>query len=194
MSPDAAGAASVLQRGGIVVIPTDTVYGVAARIDNPDGVAKLFEAKARDPNLSIPILVAGENSAELFGELTPTARRLADRFWPGPLTLVVSRVDGFDADLGSDQETVGLRVPNNPFCLSLLERAGPLAATSANLSGYPTPRSIEEIRNVFAESVDLYIDGGPVRENRPSTVVSVVGDPALLREGVIGWDEIRQVL
>lgn len=187
-------ALAILDRGGLLVVPTDTVYGLAVRIDRPDAIRRLFDVKVRERDASIPVLVGGLKGAEKLGDLSPMAVRLAEQFWPGALTLVVRRSPDLVADLGSDKETVGLRQPDHEFCLSLLDRAGPLAVTSANVSGRSTPSFVDEIRDALGENVDLYISEGHALGDRASTVVSVVGEPSLLREGKIGWEEIRQVL
>jgi L-threonylcarbamoyladenylate synthase len=186
-------ALNALRAGDLVVIPTDTVYGLAARVDDSVAVERVFEVKRRAEGMALPVLVDSLIQAEQLGVLDESARSLAKHFWPGVLTIVVKRVPGFDARLGGDESTVGLRVPDLSFCLALLEEVGPLATTSANISGAEAPPSIGEIEHDLGDSVAVFVDGGHLK-GRASTVVSLVGEPQLLREGSIAWSEIRQVL
>jgi L-threonylcarbamoyladenylate synthase len=187
-------AAEAAAAGGLVVVPTDTVYGIAARVDRPEGLAALFEAKSRPRSSALPVLVAGADQAASLGVFSPPAGALARAFWPGPLTIVVPLRAGFDVDLGGDGRTVGLRTPAHPFLLELLALTGPLATTSANRSGEPTPRMVAEIVEVFGEVVDVYLDGGPSSGGPPSSVVSVgEASPALLRAGAIPFDDIIRI-
>lgn len=175
------------------MIPTDTVYGLAGRVDDPAAVESIFRVKRRTEGSALPVLVGSEMQAEQLGVLDEAARSLARHFWPGALTIVVRRVPGFDARLGGDESTVGLRIPDLGFCLKLLEQSGPLATTSANISGMETAPSIQEIQRDLGDDVAVFIDGGNLK-GRASTVISLIGEPELLREGSIAWSEIRQVL
>jgi L-threonylcarbamoyladenylate synthase len=186
--------ARLLARGLVAAVPTDTVYGLAARIDRPDAVARLFELKGRRRDAAIAVLVGDLEQARRMGLVSPRGRRLADAFWPGPLTIVVERPPGFTADIGGDGRTVGIRVPDHGPLRGLLARSGPLATTSANPSGAPTPATAAGVAAVFGPAVDVYLDGGPSRGGAPSTVVSEVGPELLvLREGPIGAARIRAV-
>jgi L-threonylcarbamoyladenylate synthase len=188
-------AAAAVRRGALIVFPTDTVYGIGARADHPDGPAALFRAKERPRRLALPVLVAGVEEASAVGRLGESALRLARAFWPGPLTIVVARAEGFVADLGGDGETVGLRVPDHPSALALLAETGPLATSSANRSGEPTPRSVEAVAAQFGPAVALYLDGGPSSAELGSTVVRVAGEAIeVLRQGPLGEDRIRAAL
>lgn len=186
-------ALDALEAGELVVIPTDTVYGLAARVDDPAAVERIFRVKRRAEGVALPVLVGSLLQAEQLGVFDEGARSLAKRFWPGALTIVVRRVPGFEARLGGDESTVGLRIPDLAFCLTLLERVGPLATTSANISGADPPPSIQEVGHDLGDDVAVYVDGGRLNA-RASTVVSLVGDPEMLRDGSIAWIEIRQVL
>jgi L-threonylcarbamoyladenylate synthase len=186
-------AASALSDGELVVIPTDTVYGLAARVDKQAAIDRIFTVKQRGRDSPIPVLVQSVKQTETIGELDDRARRLAQSFWPGSLTIVVPRRPDFEADLGGDGRSVGLRIPNDDFCLRLLSETGPLAATSANPSGDSTPTVPDTIAETFGDRVALYVDGG-LRGGNPSTVVSLINGPVILREGSVGWSEIRQVL
>jgi L-threonylcarbamoyladenylate synthase len=187
-----ASAADALAAGQLVVIPTDTVYGIAARSDRPEALAALFAAKGRPASLALPVLAADAGQAAQVGRLDGVAGVLAGAFWPGPLTIVVDRAPGFDADLGGDGTTVGLRVPAYDEVLALLALTGPLATTSANRSGQPTPPTAGEVAAVFGTSVALYLDGGPARGGAASSVVSVTGNVlAVLRAGPISEVQLR---
>lgn len=174
-----------LSAGGVVVIPTDTVYGVAVSPTIPTGIAAIFELKGRSHAKALPVL---GDSMEALGRIAvfdERARRAAAKFWPGPLTLVLPRAADFTVDLGGDDRTtVAVRVPAFELTRALLARTGPLAVTSANLSGEPEARSVDEARARFGDRVAAYLDGG-VTEGLPSTVLSLVGEATVLREGAI---------
>lgn len=174
-------AVAALQRGEVIALPTDTVYGVASL---PAFTARLFEVKERPTDVALPVLVADRAQAETIAVLSPVAAALADRHWPGGLTIVVPRVATFDADLGGvDPTTVGVRVPDHEVPRELARRVGPLVTTSANRHGRPTPTTADGVRAELA--VAVVIDGGPC-DGAPSTVVRVVGDDVeILRQGVI---------
>lgn len=188
-----ADAVAVLERGGIVVVPTDTVYGLAARADRPDAIERLVELKMRPPQKAVQLLVADVASLDLFGRPSDRARALARKFWPGALTIVVAASTDAPEALVADG-TIGLRAPDHSVALELITSAGPLAASSANASGQPTPATIDEIREIFGRRVEIYLEGGRV-EGLASTVVDVSGDdPRILREGVITPSEIFRTL
>jgi L-threonylcarbamoyladenylate synthase len=174
-------AVRALERGEVIVLPTDTVYGVAAL---PAFTARLFEIKARPTEVALPVLCADRAQAESIAILSPTAARLADEHWPGGLTLVLPRAVGFDADLGgTDTSTLGVRVPAHDVPLELARRVGPLVTTSANLHGRPTPATAGEAAAELG--VAVYVDGG-VLDGAPSTVVRVLGNSVeILRQGAV---------
>lgn len=185
-----AAAADALEQGRLVVVPTDTVYGIAAHPGIAEAVGALFEAKGRPSDLALAVLVADLAQAADLADLTPAALRLARRFWPGALTIVVRRRPTFDADLGGDPGSLGLRMPHHDRLRELLRRTGPLVVTSANLSGRPTPDSVEVIQEIFGEGIAVYLDEGRL-PGAPSTVVSVLTDPpAILREGAVSREQI----
>ncbi len=188
-------ALAVLRRGGLVAFPTDTVYGLAADFTNPDSITGLFAAKGRDMNKAIAVLVG---RVEQLEEITPgfsqAAGSLASRFWPGALTLVVTRRPELPAEL-SALPTIGVRMPDHPFALQLLRAAGPLAVTSANRSGDENPLTAEDVLEQLGGRIDLLLDGGKCPGGVPSTVVDcTVPDVKILRQGAISAADIRQVL
>jgi len=180
--------------GGLVVgVPTDTVYGLAVDPFRPGATDRLFVAKRRPRGVPLPVLVQGvEQVAALAAEGGggAVAESLMARFWPGPLTIVLARRPGLAADLGDDEGTVGVRWPDHPVINGLCAKIGPLATTSANLHGDPTPLTAGEVAAVFGASVAVVLDGGPCA-GAPSTVVDcTAASPRLLREGRIPWAEI----
>jgi L-threonylcarbamoyladenylate synthase len=178
-SPEALDLAAVrLEAGGVVVIPTDTVYGIAARLDRPAAIERLFELKHRPRSKPVALLVPDLTSARALGEFSPEALDRASS-WPGAVTLVLKSRSPLPA-LGGDGKTVGLRVPDHPWTARLLRRCGPLATTSANPSGARTGVTVGEVLEDLGEGPDLYIDGGPL-DAAPSTVISLVGKPEVLR-------------
>lgn len=171
-------AAGAIERGAIAIIPTDTVYGIGAR---PEVATAIFELKGRSRDKALPVL--GSDAGRLGGiaELDGDARALAEKHWPGPLTLVVRRKTAFTADLGgTNPHTIAVRVPAHPVARDLLERTGPLAVTSANVSGEPPATTYEQACALAHELICL--DGGTC-DGVPSTVLSLVGAPAVLRRG-----------
>ncbi|MBI3746036.1 MAG: threonylcarbamoyl-AMP synthase [Chloroflexi bacterium] len=197
---DAAGRAAaieVLRGGGIVALPTDTVYGIAVAIDAPDGIERLFRAKDRPPEKGIALLLADAVQAWDLGVESASARRLAVAFWPGPLTLVLARRPGVDlpAALTGGAPTVGVRVPDHDAPRALARALGPLPTTSANRSGEPDALDAAAVAAALGDRVDLILDGGRTRGAAASTVVDCTREPVgILREGVLGEARIRETL
>ena len=198
--PDArAEAARVLAGGGIVALPTDTVYGIAVSIDTPGGIERLFAAKQRPPDKAIALLIADAAQAGELGELNQPATTLAAAFWPGGLTLVLRRRPGralpaLGAD-GKALQTIGLRVPDHETPRALARAVGPLPTTSANRSGEPEARDAAEIQALLGDAVDLILDGGPAHGGPASTVVDTTVRPVrILREGAISAVDIDACL
>jgi L-threonylcarbamoyladenylate synthase len=172
--------------GRLVVMPTDTVYGIGTRPDDPAATARLFRAKGRSRTLTLPVLVATPREAERIAVLDDRARDLAERHWPGALTMVLPRSPASAPwDLGDERHSIGVRVPDHPIALAILRRTGPLAVTSANRSGQPTPGSCEELRAVFGNAVAVYVCQDDPPPGIASTVVDVTGDPRVVRAGAV---------
>src|SRR4051812_2090197 len=166
-------AVSILQRGGLVAFPTETVYGLGADARSADAVGKIFAAKGRPPTNPLIVHVAGVAMAKLYAAEWPdTARRLAQRYWPGPLTLVLPRYRTIVPDVSAGLDTVGLRMPNHPLALELIQRFdGPVAAPSANRSNHISPTTAQHVRDELGDAVDIVLDGGPCRVGIESTVL-----------------------
>jgi L-threonylcarbamoyladenylate synthase len=187
---------AALRSGQVVAIPTDTVYGVAVAASVAGATARLFAAKERPPEVALPVLAAGpEEALALARGVSPAAHRLAERWWPGPLTLVLSRGPASrDFELGGEEATIGIRCPDHDLVRDLARQVGPLVATSANRHRDPTPATAEGGAAALAGAVEIVVDGGPC-EGAPSTVVDCTGGEArLLREGRIPWPEIRRTI
>lgn len=173
-----------LHAGRPIIIPTDTVYGIAVLPGRNDAVKRVFDLKARPLDKPMPVLGDDPASLHAVARFDRVAEELAGRFWPGPLTIVLPRADGFEHDLGgSFDPNVAVRVPDRQLTLELLREFGPLAVTSANPSGKPAASSPDEARAYFGERVPI-VEDGPVA-GTPSTVVSLSGAPKVLREGPI---------
>jgi tRNA threonylcarbamoyl adenosine modification protein (Sua5/YciO/YrdC/YwlC family) len=187
-------AVEAVARGDLIVLPTDTVYGIAAKPDDPQAVARIFTAKGRPEDRPLPVLGASFEALRSVAVFDARATALAWELWPGPLTLVLPRADGFDHDLGGSDPNVAVRVPSSGIALEVLDRSGPLAVTSANRSGEANCSTIEEAERLLGDSIAVYLDGGPC-EGDPSTILSLVGDePELLREGPIGVNKLGDLL
>lgn len=194
--PDAiARTLEILAQGGLVAFPTDTVYGVAAEIFNAEGIDRLYEAKARSANKAIAVLIGDIDQLDLLTPgLTSSARRLAARFWPGALTLVVPKHTNLPENL-SPLPTVGVRMPNHDFARALMRASGPLATSSANLSGETNTLTADQVLEQLNGRIELLLDGGPVPGGVPSTVVDCTQDPpTILRQGAISAEEIQSAL
>ncbi len=182
-------AVACLRAGGLVAFPTDTVYGLAADVRNAAAIERLFSVKGRDFNKAIAVLVGSLDDLpfvfDMSAGLPDALMRLAERFWPGALTLVAGRAANLPAIL-SPQPTLGVRMPNHAWVRQLLRDTGPLATTSANLSGAANPLSAEDVLDQLAERIDLLVDGGPSSVGLPSTVVDCTGQGVkILRQGAI---------
>lgn len=183
-------AIAALDRGEAIVIPTDTVYGLAARPEIAGAVRSIFEIKRRAPDQPLPVLGASTADLERIVLIDERAIALGRDYWPGSLTLVLPRAEGFPYDLGDDGVgTVAVRVPAHPVALELLARTGPLAVTSANRSGAPPAITLEEARAALGDEVGVFIDGGRVG-GAPSTVLDLSGEPRILREGAVPEAEL----
>jgi len=181
--------------GALVVYPTDTVYGIGCDPFNPDAVDRLKTVKKRGKK-PLPLLVGSLEIAERFGSFPPQAVRLAETYWPGPLTLVVKKKIGFPSSVTSSTGLLGLRVPNHPFLLKLLLLIKtPIIGTSGNISGAPPATTADEAEEYFGSRVDLILDGGKSRTKSPSTVVEASNNRLrLLRKGLIPFDEIMATI
>jgi L-threonylcarbamoyladenylate synthase len=178
----------VLRRGGVVAVPTDTVYGIAVALDVPGGIERLFQVKRRPPDRGIMLLLGAASQAASIGVMGAAASALADACWPGGLTVVVpQRPDvPLPAALTGGTPTIGLRVPDHDAPRALAAAVGPLPTTSANVSGLPEARDAQEILAQLGEGVDLILDGGAAPGGPSSTVVDCTGDrPLVLRDGAI---------
>lgn len=189
-------AVAALRRGELVVVPTDTVYGVAADAFTPSAVSALLAAKARGRDLPVPVLVGSLRMLEgVVDVLSPQARELIDACWPGALTIVVRHSPALAWDLGETRGTVAVRMPLHPVALELLAQTGPLAVSSANRSGLPPAVTLDQAFGQLGEAVTVYLDAGPCREPVPSTIVDLTGDPPrLLRAGAIPLSRIREIV
>jgi L-threonylcarbamoyladenylate synthase len=193
-SPGAVEAAlRVLRAGGLVAFPTDTVYGVGALAFDQDTVQSIYVAKDRPDDKAIPILLGDAIDLPTVAlELTDTARRLAEHFWPGPLTIVVRKQPALPAAVSSS-DTIGVRVPDHELARQLLRAAGPMAVTSANLSTHPSPRTAHDVVQQLYGRISLVLDGGTTPGGVPSTVLDCTADePRVLRQGPISLEEIRR--
>ena len=186
-----AAAADELRAGRPVVIPTDTVYGLAALASDPDAVETIFAWKDRPTRQTMAVLVASAAQAWTLGLPTPAAVALADAFWPGPLTLVLDQVGERPLAIGAPSATVGVRWPAADFVECLAERVGPLTTTSANRHGHDTPHTARAVTEHLGQPDVCVIDGGVIA-GEPSTVVDARGsDPRVLRIGPISASEVR---
>jgi tRNA threonylcarbamoyl adenosine modification protein (Sua5/YciO/YrdC/YwlC family) len=189
-------AAASLRKGDLAVIPTDTVYGLAADAFSPPAVTGLLTAKGRDRQMPPPVLVGTVRAATaLVEDLSASGKDLIDEFWPGPLTLVLRANRNLIWDLGDTKGTVAVRMPLHEIALELLKETGPLAVSSANRSGAPPATTAADAEAQLGEAVAVYLDGGPCSADVPSTIVDLTGAvPKLLRRGVISIARLRDVV
>ncbi|KQR46704.1 threonylcarbamoyl-AMP synthase [Frigoribacterium sp. CFBP 8754] len=200
-------ARGAIGRGELVVMPTDTVYGLAADAFDSSAVQALLDAKGRGRQSPPPVLVKGLDTLAALTESVPDlVRPLLDEFWPGPLTVIFRAQPSLSWDLGETRGTVALRMPSHPMALELLEETGPLAVSSANLTGQPAAATVDDARAMLADRVAVYLDAGPVGEsyerrpgaNTGSTIVDATGAAdgvlRIVRHGVLPDSEIRRVV
>lgn len=190
-------AVEALKSGGLVAVPTDTVYGLAGNGLDAEAVSKIYEVKGRPAVKPLILLIPDISFAEMFcTEIPETARRLAEAFWPGPLTLILPRRDTVPDIVTAGGNTVGIRSPNHPKTLELLRLAEiPAAAPSANISGMPSPKSAGDVLAYFDGKIECVIDGGACSLGFESTIVDLTAEPYhILRHGALREEEIKRVL
>ncbi|MGL5811547.1 MAG: L-threonylcarbamoyladenylate synthase [Nocardioides sp.] len=191
-----AAAARAIHDGELVVMPTDTVYGIAADAFDPEAVQSLLDAKGRGRQMPPPVLIGGIASINALARDVPAyAEALVEAHWPGALTLVCRQQPSLQWDLGETKGTVAIRMPDHELARTLLDRTGPLAVSSANITGEPAARSAEEAEKMLGESVAMIIDGGPSVLGEASTIVDVTGElPRMLRLGALDFDTLDATL
>jgi L-threonylcarbamoyladenylate synthase len=190
-------AAEVLQAGGVVVYPTETLYGLGVNAWSVKGLARVRAIKQREEARPILVLVHDEQAlAGLTDGVPEAARVLMARFWPGPLTIVFPAAAHLPAELTSGRQSIGVRISSSPLCRRLTALCGyPITSTSANISGSPAHNSAVEIERALGPGVDLYLDGGTLTAGLPSTVVDVTGPrPRVVREGAVPVSQILPLL
>ncbi|MER7361509.1 L-threonylcarbamoyladenylate synthase [Nonomuraea wenchangensis] len=189
-------ATEAVRRGELVVLPTDTVYGIGADAFTPAAVTALLDAKGRGRDMPPPVLVGTVRAATaLVDDLGPYGQDLIDAFWPGPLTLVCKANRALSWDLGDTKGTVAVRMPLHPVALELLKETGPMAVSSANRSGAPAATTAEDAETQLGESVAVYLDGGKTTDNTPSTILDLTtAVPRLLRHGAIPVQKLRGII
>jgi L-threonylcarbamoyladenylate synthase len=189
-------AARAVAAGSVVVLPTDTLYGIGADAFNPSAVAGVLAAKGRGRDLPVPVLVGSWSTIDgLVSWVPPTLRALVEAFWPGGLTIVVEHAPSLAWDLGDVHGTVAIRMPLHPIALDLLAITGPMAVSSANVTGQPPALTAQQAYQQLGESVAVYLDGGEVPVGRPSSIIDLTGEvPLLLREGAISLAALREVV
>lgn len=188
-------AASTIRRGDLIVLPTDTVYGIGTDAFSGTGVAALFAAKGRSRDMPVPVLVGSPSTLHgLVSKFPENGWDLVDAFWPGALTIVARHQPSLQWDLGDARGTVALRMPLHPVAIELLTQTGPLGVSSANKSGHPPATTVSEAQDQLGTSVDVYLDGGPTADSVPSSIVDLTGEaPRLMREGALSFEEIAKV-
>jgi len=189
--------ADIICSGGVIVYPTDTIYGIGVDAFSDLAVDKVFELKQRDKTK--PILVIAHNLdmvKMLVSTIPAVGYKLIERFWPGPLTILFPAAEHINRKLTAGTGKIGIRIPKNEFCLELVKTCNkPITSTSANISGGDNPTSIQQILDSIGERVDVIVDGGILASNIPSTVVDVTtGSAVIVRQGMISREEIEQVL
>ncbi len=189
-------ASLAVQRGDLIVIPTDTVYGIGADAFDPDAVKDLLTAKGRGREMPPPVLVSSATTVDaLAADLPGYARALIEAFWPGPLTLVCRQQASLQWDLGDARGTVAVRMPDHAVALAVLERTGPLAVSSANTTGSPAATDVDAAIEMLGEDVAVVIDAGASPGGQASTIVDVTGSQGrVLRRGALSLEALNEVL
>ena len=189
-------AGRAVQRGRLVVLPTDTVYGLGADAFSPQAVQRLLDAKGRGRQMPPPVLVSAKTTLEALAVGVPDwARALVEELWPGPLTLVLRQQPSLQWDLGETRGTVAVRMPDHEVALELLSRTGPLAVSSANRTGLPPATDADDAEAMLGELVRVILDGGPTPGPIPSTIIDCTGEQGrVLRQGALPLERLNEVL
>ena len=190
-------AVSILKNGGVVAYPTDTVYGLGACMMDTKAVDRIFQVKGRPKGMALPVLLADRlQIAEIVTSVSPAAKRLADEFFPGALTIILPKSAVVPDIITGGGRTVAFRIPNHPVPLSLIKGLGkPIVGTSANLSGHPSTLTAEEVRFQIGDKIDMVIDGGKCPGGIESTVIDLSGEkPIVRRQGAISIEKLRKIL
>jgi L-threonylcarbamoyladenylate synthase len=189
-------AARLLAAGELIIFPTDTVYGIGAAASNEAAIRRLYAVKGRPTDKPLPLLIADSASASWIADVTPIAKSLASRFWPGPLTIVMRKHEDFRSLALAKQQTIGLRVPDNSVIRDIIHTLGePITGTSANRSGSRSPSSAAEAAFQLGEMVAIVIDDGRLPGGKESTVIDITTTPpTVLREGPVSREEIQAVI
>jgi len=185
---------STIKNGKVVASPTETVYGLGVKFGSVEALDLLMEAKNRDYSKAITLMVANKQEIENYAYVSHDAKKIISRFMPGMLTLVFKKKEDVDSKMTNGKETIGIRIPDNDFVLSLLKEAGPMLVTSANLSNHPNTTSTKEVLEQLDGRIDLIVDG-ETNDSIASTVIDVSGkDIKILREGKITQKQIEEVI
>ncbi|MFP7365650.1 L-threonylcarbamoyladenylate synthase [Corynebacterium callunae] len=189
-------AVEAVKAGQLVVLPTDTLYGLGADAFNNQAVANLLATKHRGPDMPVPVLVGSWDTIQgLVQSYSAQAKALVEAFWPGGLSIIVPQAPSLPWNLGDTRGTVMLRMPLHPVAIELLRQTGPMAVSSANISGQTPPSTVTEARQQLNQNVAVYLDGGECAIGKPSTIVDISGDhPKILREGAISAERVGEVL
>ena len=190
-------AISILKKGGVVAYPTDTVYGLGASITDVSAIDRIFQVKGRPKGMALPVLLADKAQMKtIVTSIPPSALRLADVFFPGALTIILSKSDAVPNIITGGGQTIAFRIPNHPIPLALIKGLGkPIVGTSANLSGHPSALTAVEVQTQIGDKIDMVLDGGRCPGGIESTVVDLSGEkPVVRRQGAISIEELRKIL
>ena len=189
-------AVKAAKSGRLVVMPTDTLYGLGCDAFDNDAVASLLATKHRGPDMPVPVLVGSWDTVKgLVASLDDTAQTLIEAFWPGGLSIVVPQAPSLPWNLGDTRGTVMLRMPLHPIAIELLREVGPMAVSSANISGQTPPTTAIAAKQQLGKAVTVYLDGGEAEVGKPSTIIDLSGShPYLLREGALSAEQIGEVI